>query len=142
MLSSTRVLGVTLAAMILPAGAARAGEPYYFHKAGVTREAYTDDVNECVELAGGVRVETPHTYTPNIYAAAVAGLFSGLMKGAERRRLQTSIERTCMADKGYRRLTIDKASLKSINDLEGEARVDRLFALAAAQQPIGKELPE
>lgn len=134
-------IAVAAVSVLLPA-AAHAGEPYYFNKAGVTREAYVADVGECAELAGGVRVAPQYVYTPNLYAAAAAGLFSGLMQGAERRRLHAAVERTCMADKGYRRLTIDKDALKSIRSLEEQARLDRLFELASSHAPIGTELPE
>jgi hypothetical protein len=47
-----------------------------------------------------------------------------------------------MADKGYRRLTIDKAALKSIRELEEGPRLDRLFDLASSSTPLGTELPE
>lgn len=131
----------TVPALLLPA-AAHAGEPYYFNKAGVTREAYVADVGECAELAGGVRVRSQYIYTPNLYAAAAAAFFSGLIKSGEERRLERAVERTCMADKGYRRLTIDKAAVKTIRNLDDKARLDRLFELAATATPTGKELPE
>jgi hypothetical protein len=122
--------------------AAEAAEPYYFNKAGVSRETYVADVGECTELAGGVRVQRQYMYTPNMYAAAAAGLFSGLMQGAERRRLHDAVERTCMADKGYRRLTVAKDMLKSLKELRDEARLARLLELAASPSPVGKVLPE
>lgn len=130
-----------LAAVFCPV-AARAEAPYYFNKAGVEREAYVADIAECAELAGGVRVASTFVYSPNIYAQAVGSLFSGIMKGAEERRLERRVERTCMADKGYRRLTIAKDVAQSIRKLEGETRVARLFELAAASTPIGTELHE
>jgi hypothetical protein len=134
-------VAAVVASAVMPA-AASAGEPYYFNRAGVTRDVYVADVNECAELAGGVRVARQYVYTPNLYAAAAAGLFSGLMQGAERRRLHAAVERICMADKGYRRLTIDKAALKSIRELEEGPRLDRLFDLASSSTPLGPELPE
>lgn len=121
---------------------AHAEGPYYYHKAGVPREAYIADAGECAELAGGVRVQAPVAYTPNLYAAAAAGLFSGLMQGAERRRLRNKVERVCMADKGYRRLSIGKEDARAVRTLDERARLDRLFGLAAATVPVGTELPE
>lgn len=129
-------------ALTLASTAAHAGEAYYFNKAGVTRETYVADVAECAELAGGVRVKSQYVYTPNLYAAAAAAFFSGLMESSERRQLKNAVERTCMADKGYRRLTIDKAAVKTIRGLDEKTRLDRMFDLAATDAPIGKELPE
>ena len=129
------------AALLCP-GVARAEAPYYFNKAGVEREAYSADITECAELAGAARVKPTYVYSPNPYAQAVGALFSGIMKGAQERRLGWRIERTCMADKGYRRLTIDDDTAQTIRKLKDEPRVDRLFELAASTTPIGKELPE
>lgn len=121
---------------------AHADEPYYYNRAGITRESYMADANECAELAGGVSVQTPYTYAPNMYAAAATAFFSGLMKSSERRRLQNKVERTCMADKGYRRLSIGKDQASALKALDEKSRLDRLFELAASTSPLGTELPE
>lgn len=123
-------------------GPAVAGDPYYFHKAEVGREAYMADVGECSALAGGVRVENRTIYSANAYQQMASAFFAPLFAGAERRRIQSRVERTCMADKGYRRMTVDKPTIKAIRQLEGKARLDRLFAFASAAIPVGKEMPE
>lgn len=119
-------------------------EPYYFHLPGIERERYAADVTACRELAG--MGEVPRTATPyssNIYGAMAAAFLGGFLRGGEERRHHANIERICMADKGYARVSIDKTILKSIRKLESdEARMDALFALAAAPETQGKELPE
>jgi len=127
---------------------ALAEKPYYFHKTGVSRDQYMDDVNDCAELAGGVRV--PH-YTmvvtgPNIatnaIAAGIGSFFVTLSEGRERRRLISRVERTCMADKGYQRRSLDENSRREINRLEGTPKIERLFLLVSADQPSGQALVE
>ena len=132
-----------VAASLLVCGAAEA-RGYYFNKPGVSREAYMADVAECIELAGGVRPSSPFVpYSPNIYAAAAGAFFAGMMRSRERRRLSSMVERTCMADKGYARYEVDNAVLDEIHDLSTlEARLDRLFGLAASATPIGQRTRE
>lgn len=139
------VLFMALSAL---AGPARAEPPYYFHKAGVSREAYAADVDRCASLAGGARVARYQAQPTNynapyaVEAAAIASLFIGFMERAERRRIQGRVERTCMADKGYQRREIEKPLHREIRELEGNARVDRLFALVSATNPSGKAMVE
>jgi len=123
---------------------AAAGEPYYFHQPGIDRETYAADVTVCRELAGmGTVGSTPMPYSANIYAAMANAFLSGFLRGAEERRHQAAIERTCMADKGYARVAIAKTELKRIRELPGdEARMDALFTLAAAEEKMGKDLAE
>ena len=130
-------------ASLLVCGAAEA-RGHYFNKPGVSREAYMADVAECIELAGGVRPGTvPVPYSPNIYAAAAGAFFAGMMRSRERRRLSSMVERTCMADKGYARYVVENAVLDEIHDLPTiEARLDRLFGLAASAAPIGQRTRE
>ena len=130
--------------MILGFGAlpALAADPYYFHKSQVTREAYVADVEECTMLAGGVRVAKQTIYSANPYQQMASAFFAPLIAGAERRRIQGRVERTCMADKGYRRMAVEKAVLAPIRKLEGKAYLDRLFEMAAAPIAVGKEMPE
>jgi hypothetical protein len=107
-----------------------------------------DDVNDCAELAGGVRVAHYQVYaygpsaTNNAIAAGIGSFFAALAEGRERRRLISRIERTCMADKGYQRRSIDKASFGEIKKLTGEAKINRMFTLVAAEQPSGKVMVE
>ena len=132
-----------VAASLLVCGAAEA-RGHYFNKPGVSREAYMADVGECIELAGGVRPSTPYVaYSPGLIAAGVNGFFSGMMRSRERRRLSNMVERTCMADKGYARYDVDDDVLDEIHDLPTlEARLDRLFGLAASATPIGQRTRE
>jgi hypothetical protein len=137
------LLGMLAMPLVVASSPAAAGEPYYFHKPGVDRATYVADATFCLELAGGVEAPgTPYVYTPNLYAAAFVGLLGGIMNSRTQRAHSQQVERTCMADRGYARITIDKASLKRVRNLEGEARMDAMFELAAAPVPHGKELPE
>lgn len=123
---------------------ATAGEPYYFHKPGVAREAYVEDVTVCRELAAGGRAPGAYQpYSSNIYATAAVALLSGFLDSRNRRRHFQSIERICMADKGYARIAIDEDEFERIRELdEDSAQLEALFELAAAQDPHGEELPE
>ena len=136
------------AALVLIASPAHAEDPYYFHKTGVAREAYAADVEHCASLAGGATVarQTMYVYSPSIaYSAigsAIGSLFAGMAQRAELRRKVSRIERTCMADKGYRRLALEKDADREISKLEAAARLDRMFMLVAAESPTGKVLVE
>lgn len=127
---------------------ALAEEPYYFHKAGVGREAYARDVDYCAGLAGGVRSQDGTTYvytrntTPAMIGTAVGLLFASLIAAKEHRRVISRVERTCMGDLGYERRAIDKASRDELRKLDGAPKLDRLFALVASDNPAGKVLVE
>jgi hypothetical protein len=144
----SKAAALLLAAALLPAPAA-ARDYYYFNRPNVTREAYAADVAECAELAGGVaRVKPGPVYAaPNnpyaLYGVGAAALFAGLIGSAEDRRAKRSVERTCMADKGYGRFEVEKPVIRQIEAIKdaGE-RLDRLFALASSPQPIGTRMPE
>lgn len=137
-----------LAASALVASPAWADEPYYFHKAGIERETYAADVEYCAGLAGGASVarRTMYVYSPSIaisaVGSAIGSLFAGMAARAELRRKVSRIERTCMADKGYRRLALDKATGREMDKLADLERLDRMFALVAAVTPSGKVLVE
>lgn len=137
-----------LVALFCSATPALAEGPYYFHKQGIGRDRYMDDVSDCTELAGGVRINRIQIYAygssaaNNAIAAGLGSFFASMMESRERRRLISRIERTCMADKGYERRSIDKARYSEIKKLEGEARIDRMFMLVAAEQPVGEVLVE
>lgn len=125
-----------------------AEDSYYFHKAGITRDAYQQDVNRCARLAAG-GTTARHSVEPTnrnapyaVEAAAIASLFAGFMEAREQRRLVSRIERTCMADKGYQRRTIDRDIYGEIRKLTDDQRLERLHALVSSATPTGKVLIE
>jgi membrane peptidoglycan carboxypeptidase len=120
-----------------------AAEPVYFHKPDVEREAFEADLSECVGLAGGVR--TPRTYvpySPNVYAAAATAFLAGFMAAKEQRHMMKNVLRTCMTDKGYRRVEATDAVSNELRKLDKAERAARLFTLAAAAEPAGRVLPQ
>ncbi len=124
------------------ASSAAAGEPVYFHKAGVERDAFTADLAYCLELARGVDAPpSPYVYTPNLIAVGVVSFLNGMMRSRERRHMIDSVVRTCMADKGYRRVEATKAIGKELEKLPEKERVERFYTFAAAPEPQGKLLP-
>ena len=133
------VASVVLLAMASPA---MASGPYYFHKAGVERESFVADYMECADLARGVRVQGYTVYSNNIYAMAAGSFFAGFFKASERRMKINNVLRTCMADKGYRRVEASPDTRKELGKLKSEERIDRLFALAAASEVEGRVLPQ
>jgi hypothetical protein len=134
---STLITVLVLAAPV----PAQAAESVYFHLAGVSRETYTADLKECAELAAGARAANVYVYSPNPYAAAVGAFFGALMEGAEERRMERSIQRTCMADKGYSRMKVDRKVWREIAKLDAEARLGQLYEMAASAEPVGERLP-
>ncbi len=138
------LLWAGFAAALLFGGAAAEARGYYFNKPGVSRDAYMADVAECIELAGGVRPTSPYMpYSNNIIAAGVGAFFSGMERSRQRRRMANMVERTCMADKGYARYEVENAVIDEIGDLPSiEARLERLFGLAASATPIGQRTRE
>lgn len=129
-----------LAGLAVPL-AAQAAEPVYFHKAEVERKTFVADFDHCNELAGGVRVQRMNVYSPNAISMATAAFLAPIFEGSMRRGLTNNVLRTCMADKGYRRIEISDAEEKSLRKLALDARIERLFTLATAAQPEGKVLP-
>ena len=134
--------GLATTVLFLAVPAAASG--YYFNKAGVSRDAYMADVAECIELAGGARASSVYVpYSANPYAAGAGAFFAGIMQSRERRRLRNSVERTCMADKGYGRYEVNNAVLREIRDIPSEEeRLNRLFSLASSNAPIGRRMAE
>ena len=116
-------------------------KPFYFHKADVEREAFVAEFSECQELATGVRAPRYHVYSPNIYAAAAGSFFAGFFGSREKRHMMSNVLRTCMADKGYRRVEPTDEIRKGLGKLDEKERVDRLFSLASSPKPQGKVLP-
>lgn len=135
---------LALAVVSLPFGAmvAEAQPPFYFHKADVERQAFADDFAHCRELASGVETSRYQVATPgNLYAVAASSLFAGFFGARERRGIIDNVMRTCMADKGYRRVEASRETMKTLKKLDETARADRLFDLAATPAPEGKLLP-
>lgn len=129
--------------MAVLAPSAAAAEPVYFHKANVAREAFEADLSECVELAGGVRVQPQNVpYSPNIYAAAAGAFLAGFMASKERRHMTKNVLRTCMTDKGYRRVRASDSVSDELEKLNRKEREERLFTLASASEPAGRLLPQ
>ena len=135
--------GITVCATV----PAAAEPPYYFHKGAISRESYMADVERCASLATGVRTPN-YSVQPNfnaaygIEAALVANFFIGFQQRAERRRVVSRIERTCMADKGYQRREIETPIYQEIRKMDEKPRLERFFALVSARDPTGKVLVE
>jgi len=133
--------GIGLLAFVAaaPAGAA---QPVYFHKPDVAREQFAADYAHCEELAGGVNAPPPiATYTPDIYSVAANSFFNGFFRSREKRHMIENVLRTCMADKGYRRVRASKEMVSELRKLPEKERVDRLFVLASAPAAEGEVLP-
>ncbi|MBB4640002.1 hypothetical protein [Rhizorhapis suberifaciens] len=153
-----RTIAIGSATILFATGnsAALAREYYYFYKPNVSRDEYVADRSECDRLSGGVTAKgagLPSTYYmprnsnltagQNAIAAGLAGLFTGLMSGSAVRKTTNTVERTCMADKGYLRYAVDKLVVKNIEKLSRiEDRVEHYFALATAGLPVGKRIVE
>lgn len=132
-----------MAAILLLAPAAAAAEPVYFHKPNVEREAFEADLSECVELAGGIRSQLqPLPYSPNIYAAAAGAFLAAFMASKAERQMTRNVLRTCMTDKGYRRVEATDAVADELRKLDKAERASRLFTLAASPEPVGRMLPQ
>lgn len=137
----SRRVAVGLAALI-SATPALAAEPIYFHKPDVSREDFASDYGHCAELARGVEAPPPiQVYSPDIYASAVNSFFNGFFRSRGKRHMIDNVLRTCMADKGYRRVRASKQVIGELNRLPERERVDRLFDLAATSIPQGEVLP-
>lgn len=143
------------AAALLSSSPAAAADHYYFNKPGISRDAYAADVAECAELAGGARAKPQGGTVYFSYANTTAGaagaaigiLFAGLLSMSaakkERKRMRRSVERTCMADKGYGRFEVDDEVVEGMDKIKDDnARLDRMFALAAAAEPVGRRMKE
>lgn len=138
-----RAAAITALAIAVLAPSAARAEPVYFHKPSVEREAFEADLSECVELAGGVRRPTPYVpYSPNVYAAAAGAFLAGFMASKEQRHMVKNVLRTCMTDKGYRRVEADDSVSDELRKLDKAERASRLFTLASAPEPAGRVLPQ
>lgn len=131
---------VIVAATAMPSSAS--ARSIYFHKAGVERDTFAGDALYCQSLAEGVQAPSAYQpYSSNVYAAGTAALLGGFMKSRARRGMIDNVLRTCMADKGYRRIEASKEVGESLEKLSGAERLERLAELAAADEPQGKVLP-
>jgi hypothetical protein len=150
MIRRTMLLAGATMLVTMPAAAR---DYYYFNKPGVTRDQYVADKLECDRLAGGVQPvdigpvyvqQSPNlTAGQNALAVGIASLFAGLMGGGENRKAMRAVERTCMADKGYARYAVDKPLVREIEKIANvDARIDRYFALAATDAPVGARMKE
>jgi hypothetical protein len=125
------------------AAPAEAADHYYWHKSGVDRETFRAEAVECEEMALAARpVRTQVPYSPNPIAAGVGGLLAGYMNAKARRQMGETNMRRCMASKGYVRIAVPGKVVEEVGRLKGEARVDRMAEMAAAEPPLGPELPE
>ena len=76
-----------IAAMLIAVPAAAAEDEddpdyFYFHKAGISKEAALADWEECRDLASAVEPPRgPSVYTPTVAGAAAAGLVQGFIRG-------------------------------------------------------------
>jgi hypothetical protein len=132
-----------LVAIALVAPAAASAEPVYFHKPEVARDAFEADLSECVQLAGGVQApDQPYVYSPNLYAVAVTAFLAGFMAAKQKRQMVKNVLRTCMTDKGYRRVKATEAVSDELERLNRKQREERLFTLASAPEPAGTLLPQ
>jgi hypothetical protein len=131
----------------------QARDYYYFNKPSVSRADYVSAKLECDRLAGGVSptdigpiyvAQNPNlTVGQNAAAAGMAALFAGLILGGENRKVMRAVERTCMADKGYGRYKVEKPFVTEIAKLKSEGdRIDRYFALATTESPVGERIKE
>ena len=138
---SCRGFGVGFLALIA-AAPVTAAEPVYFYKAGVERDRFASDYARCEELALGVEAPPAiSTYATDIYSVAANSFFNGFFRSREKRHMIENVLRTCMADKGYRRVRASRQMIRELGRLPEKERVDRLFALAAAPVPEGEMLP-
>jgi hypothetical protein len=139
-LTDTRhiVLGLVGLMAAMPAAA----EPIYFHKPNVDRDGFVSDYTRCEELARGVQAPPPiSTYSTDVYAMAANSFFNGFFRSRGKRQMIENVLRTCMADKGYRRVRASKQAVRELNRLPDRERVDRLFVLAAAPVAEGEIMP-
>ena len=133
-------LGLLALATATPAAAA---EPIYFHQPNVDRDRFASDYAHCEELALGVQAPPPiPAYSADSYSVAANSFFNGFFRSREKRHMVDNVLRTCMADKGYRRVRASKQMVRELNRLPERERVDRLFLLAAAPVPDGEVLPK
>ena len=146
-----RLLAIAALACAVASAPAAARDFYYFHKANVTLEAFQRDRLECERLMGRARRPESTVYVPNgnltvaqnAAVAGIAGLFEGMMRSRERRRTIDAIERTCMADKGYRRYRVSDGLAEELWDIEDpEERLSRYLQMAAAEEPVGERMVE
>lgn len=134
-------IATAFAATMIAQAAPAAAETFYFHQPQIARETFVANYGECQELATGVVAPRLQVYSPDIVAAAAGSFFASFFASRERRHMANNVVRTCMADKGYRRVEPTRDVRRQLGKLNDAARVDRLFELAASPTPEGKVLP-
>ena len=132
--------GSALSAALFGASAAAAAQPIYYNKAEVTRDQYAADYGECDGLAGGVA--RPHYFvvSPNIAVAAAGSFFAAFLGGAEQRGMMRAVLRTCMADKGYRRIRMSEGSEARVRKLKEQDKDEAMYQLASGLEIEGELL--
>ena len=120
------------------ASPAAAAQPVYYNKAGVAQERYAEDYGECSELAGGVARPRTLVISNSPIAAAAGSFFAALLDGAEQRNLMRMVLRTCMADKGYRRIRMSEISEAQIGKLKGADKEAAIYRMASADTIEGE----
>ena len=134
---ATAAIALLLAAA--PAAAADdEGDPdnFFFHKEGVSKEAALADWEECRDLASAVEPPRgPSVYTPNVAAAAAAGLVQGFIRGSQRRHMGEAALRKCFQVKGYGRYEMSKGEAKLLYSGGWKAMKEKLADRAAGPAP-------
>lgn len=112
-----------------------------FSQPGLSRAQVIADMEECRDLAAGVRPPgVGYMYAPGLAGAAVAGLMQGLERGAQRRHMQDAALRRCMNVKGYARHSISKEEATTLYAGEWPAMRERLADRALAPAPAASRL--
>ena len=131
---------LAVAALLCAAGAAQAAQPIYYNKADVSREQYAADYGECDGLAGAVARPRYFVVSPNIAVAAAGSFFAAFLGGAEQRGMMRAVLRTCMADKGYRRVQMSEASEARLRKMKEADKDAAMYQLASSADIEGKAL--
>lgn len=109
---------------------------FFFHKAGVARDTAIADWEECRDLASAVEPPRgPSVYTPNVAAAAAAGLVQGFIRGGQRRHMGEAAFRKCFQVKGYQRYQMSKEEAKLLYSGGWKAMREKLADKASGPAP-------
>ena len=134
-----RIGAIALLLAAVPAAAQEEDDDpddFFFHKPGVTREAALADWEECRDLASAVEPPRgPSVYTPNVAAAAAAGLAQGFIRGGQRRRMAEAAFRKCFQVKGYGRYGMTKEEAKLLYSGGWKEMREKLADKAAGPAP-------
>jgi hypothetical protein len=64
------------------------------------------------------------------------------MASKAERQMTRNVLRTCMTEKGYRRVEATDSVSDELKKLDEAQRASRLFTLAASPEPAGRMLPQ